>query len=656
MDYPKVSVIIPVYNCRPSLERALSSVFQQSLGMDRIEVVAVDDGSTDGSGELLDELAAGEPRLRVVHQPNSGGPGAPRNAGIDLARGEYLLFLDADDYLGAEALERMCAMADENGTDIVIGKYVGVNRGVARWMFRRNVPRTTVLDADPGVYNTLSVLKLYRRSMIERIGLRFAQGLLSHEDLIFAARAYFAADGISVLGDYDCYYWVDREDGTSVLQQGGADGPAFYGAMTEMMRYAADQVEAGPVRDRMMNRHFRNEILPRFQTRYQTMSPAEQEVERAGARALLTEWFTPGIMAGTPVLRRLIAYALIHDRPDLLDEFVRQGGPDGEVPLVVEQGRLYAAHPRFRDPAAGIPDEMYEVTAAPPIDRGLDRVEWRAGRLHLTGTARLGGVSIDRQSLTLSLRRRGSDDEHRLPVRSGPDGYAAEVDPAGAGSGGPLAEGHWDLRLLLSAEGFETEVRVGGERPDGFTLPDSRPVPESGFADLHLRPYLTDWYENLTLQVERDAGTSLLDVREVDWPARTLLRVRGRVTGLVPDGKAPTATVRVRRRGTAETLPATVTIDGLDLVAELDVTGRRDGRWDLTLELTSAAGVTLRERIRAPEGPALPESTRRGPLASWRATPYRTDRGDLSVRVVERTLGAVAGTRLRGATARLRAR
>ncbi|NED52072.1 glycosyltransferase family 2 protein, partial [Micromonospora aurantiaca] len=71
--------------------------------------------------------------VTVVRQPNSGGPGGPRNTGIERALGEYLFFLDADDHLGPEALERMCAMADEQRTDVVIGNYVGVGRGVARF-------------------------------------------------------------------------------------------------------------------------------------------------------------------------------------------------------------------------------------------------------------------------------------------------------------------------------------------------------------------------------------------------------------------------------------------------------------------------------------------------------------------------------------------
>ena len=103
----KVSVVVPVYNPGAHIEECVASLLRQSLPPDAYEVIFVDDGSTDGTGERLDELAAADPRVRVFHQENSGWSGRPRNVGIDAARGEYVMFVDNDDHLGDEALERM---------------------------------------------------------------------------------------------------------------------------------------------------------------------------------------------------------------------------------------------------------------------------------------------------------------------------------------------------------------------------------------------------------------------------------------------------------------------------------------------------------------------------------------------------------------------
>ena len=105
----KVSVIVPVYNPGSNIDECISSLLGQSLPADEYEVIFVDDGSTDETPARLDELARTHENIRVEHIPNSGWPGRPRNIGIDLARGEYVYFVDNDDWLGSEALERLHA-------------------------------------------------------------------------------------------------------------------------------------------------------------------------------------------------------------------------------------------------------------------------------------------------------------------------------------------------------------------------------------------------------------------------------------------------------------------------------------------------------------------------------------------------------------------
>lgn len=101
-DY-KVSVIIPVYNSGQYLQTCLESVISQTLR--DIQIICVDDGSVDSSSQILERFAAVDPRITVLHQTNSGA-GAARNFGLQVARGEYLSFLDADDFCEPDMLER----------------------------------------------------------------------------------------------------------------------------------------------------------------------------------------------------------------------------------------------------------------------------------------------------------------------------------------------------------------------------------------------------------------------------------------------------------------------------------------------------------------------------------------------------------------------
>src|ERR1043166_6812675 len=98
MAMPDVTVIVAVYNPGPYLHRCLRSLAGQTIG-DRLEIIAVDDGSTDGSGAVPARSAAAHPaRVTVLHQTNSGGPAGPNNRALDLAAGRYVFFVGADDY------------------------------------------------------------------------------------------------------------------------------------------------------------------------------------------------------------------------------------------------------------------------------------------------------------------------------------------------------------------------------------------------------------------------------------------------------------------------------------------------------------------------------------------------------------------------------
>ena len=212
---PLVTVVMPVYDSMPYLTETLESVLAQDVA--GLEVIAVDDGSTDGSGEELDRFAALDDRVAVIHQPNSGWPGAPRNRGLERARGEFVFFMDSDDTLAPHALSAMVELAEAREADVVIPRMRGVaGRGVQQ-LFRQHSQGVIGLAR---AMETLSPQKLFRRELIERDGLRFPEERVRLEDGIFVTRAYVLARRIVFCGREPLYFIALRDDGGNISSRG----------------------------------------------------------------------------------------------------------------------------------------------------------------------------------------------------------------------------------------------------------------------------------------------------------------------------------------------------------------------------------------------------------------------------------------------------
>lgn len=184
MNQILLSVIIPVYNVERTLARCVESVLAQ--GVEEMEVILVDDGSSDGSPALCRSLAREDSRLRVIHKPN-GGLSDARNAGIDVARGRYIAFADSDDWLAPDTLAPLLALLRER-PDCLMLEFSVSHVGGARPPLL--LPRAEF--AHPRRYwehtgawqHAYACNKIYQRSLLERHHLRFPRGRV-FEDLFF---------------------------------------------------------------------------------------------------------------------------------------------------------------------------------------------------------------------------------------------------------------------------------------------------------------------------------------------------------------------------------------------------------------------------------------------------------------------------------------
>ena len=122
---PSISVIIPVYNAEKYLNECIDSVLGQTF--QNFEIIAINDGSTDSSGQILDDYARKHDNIKVIHKKNEG-QGYARKVGLDLAQGDFILFLDSDDYYEGDALEKLYDNITENQSDIALMSYFSINQ------------------------------------------------------------------------------------------------------------------------------------------------------------------------------------------------------------------------------------------------------------------------------------------------------------------------------------------------------------------------------------------------------------------------------------------------------------------------------------------------------------------------------------------------
>ncbi|MFC9959554.1 CDP-glycerol glycerophosphotransferase family protein [Streptomyces nigra] len=214
---PRFSVIVPVYKVQAYLHECLESVLTQSYP--DLELIAVDDCSPDASGEIIDEFAARDPRVRAVHLPRNRGLGPARNAGMAEATGDYLVFLDSDDTLTPDALEAVAARLKETGDpDVLVYDYARAFwtgesvRNQAAAHLREDGPAPFRLTDRPGLLRLLMVAwnKAYRREFVEAEELAFPTGY--YEDTPWTYPVLMRAGSIATL-DRVCVHYRQRRRG-----------------------------------------------------------------------------------------------------------------------------------------------------------------------------------------------------------------------------------------------------------------------------------------------------------------------------------------------------------------------------------------------------------------------------------------------------------
>ena len=242
-----ISVIVPVFNVEKYLDRCIESICAQTYR--NLEIILVDDGSTDSSGKKCDSWALKDSRIKVLHVEN-GGQGRARNIGLDVARGELIGFVDSDDYIDGDMYSFLYDLMVGYDADISVCGFYFEENGKNRSRTRLNVPHTYGRDESLALIVKDRLLmnymwdKLYRRELFD--GLRFEEGVI-FEDIKFMYKILYRIDRI-VIFDRLKYHYVQRKGSTINPKYKPSVNQAYFAAVFEQLGYLIAHGQADAVR------------------------------------------------------------------------------------------------------------------------------------------------------------------------------------------------------------------------------------------------------------------------------------------------------------------------------------------------------------------------------------------------------------------------
>lgn len=214
MDGPLISIVVPIYQADKFLEKSIKSILDQTLR--NIEVILVDDGSTDRSGEICDGFAARDKRVKCIHKQN-GGQSLARSIGIDNATGKYVGFMDSDDFLYPDMCKMLYEYAEKYNADISGSSYITQDED-GNITHDNHTQESHIYDNYEGVKAYLSLeidlyvwTKIYRRDLLNEYKIRFEENLGTDEDWLFNNAAFFAAKKTIII-DTPLYRYLERKN------------------------------------------------------------------------------------------------------------------------------------------------------------------------------------------------------------------------------------------------------------------------------------------------------------------------------------------------------------------------------------------------------------------------------------------------------------
>jgi CDP-glycerol glycerophosphotransferase len=516
---PRISVVVPVHNVAAYVEPCLESLARQS--MEDLEIVLVDDGSTDESPVLAERFAARDGRFRLLRQANAG-QGAARNNGIGHATGELLAFVDGDDVVPPRAYEVLAGALARSGSDFATGRVrrltsLGTTRAAfLAGTFERERLATHVTRFPSLVADRLTCNKLFRRSFWDRHELRFPEGV-RNEDIQVMIPAHHLAESVDVVPQ-TVYLWRRREGGGLSGSQRRAGEKVLrhrVNAVNYVSRFLAERGmdEAKLNYDRNVLgddlRSYLN-LLDSTDDEYRRLflELANDFLDRADARAL-----------DQPLAIERLKWHLVRRSalPELLEVLRFQQEDLEETPPVRRLWRWYGDYPYRGERRLGIPGGVYRLDDELALVARVEDVRWDGGTLRIEGYAYIAGIGAPgprSQRIEIVARRRRSRRSLRLRTKrvhrpdvtaAGADrfaaldwcGFVATLDAGRLRQREEWLDGIWEIGIAVRAGGVVRRSKRLRPAPlHGI------PLAEAALEEAHLRAGLSR-AGRLTVRIDR---------------------------------------------------------------------------------------------------------------------------------------------------------
>ncbi|WP_328889066.1 bifunctional glycosyltransferase/CDP-glycerol:glycerophosphate glycerophosphotransferase [Streptomyces sp. NBC_00316] len=570
---PRLSVIVPIYNVEAYLEACLDSVATQTLT--DLEVLMVDDGSTDGSAAIATRYAERDARFRLVTKEN-GGLGSARNAGLAhmSEESEYFAFLDSDDVIPPDAYRLMVTSLDETGSDFATGNVFHL-KGERSWqvplmkMLAGEARKRTHISENPKlVADRISCNKVFRRTFWNKHGFAFPEGVL-YEDSAVVLRAHYLAEAIDLIGE-PVYYWRLREgeSAPSITQrrtdpQGVRDRVAACESVTNFLaeRPGAKwarfkrEYDARVLRDDL--RIFLN-VVPDGDEEY-------REAFLASANRYLAQ-VAPQVLDELPAELR-VQYALVRRGaiPELIDLLADQRRREPvEVSGFI---RKYAGFKALERSGVSLSKKTLRIDKDLALRTPLVGVTWHDDKLVLTGDAWIDKIDIpNRRSTAKFIQFKKDGSRRRLifpaknvyrPGRTSDtwqkrynydwSGWEFTLDPAKLRHNGQWEEGLWHIGVVVMSSGL---LRRRGIQSNGGSAAN---FPPYTWLDKNFRMLPSVEGAALKLRIER--VNALVTGRELDGDQ---IVVSGEIRTPVRD--TDSVTLEVSNQGSGEVRQYAVTV------------------------------------------------------------------------------------------------